>query len=166
MLQVTRAAKTAPSSLAAVTPSAAAARVKPEPGTAAAAAAAGEPSSSGAGQKMEPRSKGKKTGGGRDGYAVRQSVLDDDWEDELEDEAEDLSKCILFRTRPSRIWCACCLVFILMSLLHVQGLLLRKRLFGFHAYDCTWLASLSDVCWTTARPAVTACCAPCHMPKI
>lgn len=101
MLQVTRATKTAPSSLAAVTPGAAAARVKPEPGTAAAIAAAGEPSSSGAGQK-EPRSKGKKTGGGRDGYAVRQSVLDDDWEDELEDEAEDLSKCILFRVWPSK----------------------------------------------------------------
>lgn len=34
----------------------------------------------------------KRTGGGRDGYAVRQSVLDDDWEEELEDEADPLSK--------------------------------------------------------------------------
>lgn len=67
--------------------------MKPEPGTAAAAAAgSGAPASTGASQR-DPGSRGKRTGGGRDWYAVRQSVLNDDWEDELEDEAEQLSKC-------------------------------------------------------------------------
>ncbi len=75
----------------AVTPGPSSARVKPEPGTASAAAAAGGPPSTGARQR-EPGSKSKRTGGSRDGYAVRQSVLDDDWEEELEDEAEDLSE--------------------------------------------------------------------------
>jgi len=77
----------------AVTPGPSSARVKPEPGTASAAAAAGGPPSTGARQR-EPGSKSKRTGGSRDGYAVRQSVLDDDWEDELEDEAEDLSESL------------------------------------------------------------------------
>ena len=81
-----RSNKAASSSLPAITPSASGVRVKPEPGTAAAAAAAA--SSSGAKQK-EPGSKAKRTGGGRDGYAVKQTVLDDDWEDEFEEEADD-----------------------------------------------------------------------------
>ena len=92
-MQSTRAGKTASSSMPAVTPGPSSARVKPEPGTASAAAEAGGPPSTGARQR-EPGSKSKRTGGSRDGYAVRQSVLDDDWEDELEDEAEDLSECL------------------------------------------------------------------------
>ncbi|DBA83686.1 TPA: hypothetical protein ACH3X1_016793 [Trebouxia sp. C0004] len=86
----TRAGKAASSSEPAVTPAPSSARVKPEPGTASAAAAAGGPPSTGARQR-ELGSKSKRTGGSRDGYAVRQIVLDDDWEEELEDEAEDLS---------------------------------------------------------------------------
>ena len=90
-----RSNKAASSSLPAITPSASGVRVKPEPGTAAAAAAAAG-SSSGAKQK-EPSSKAKRTGGGRDGYAVIQTVLDDDWEDEFEEEADDdLSECSAF----------------------------------------------------------------------
>ena len=84
VLQAMRSNKAASSSMPAITPSASGVRVKPEPGTAAAAAA----SSSGAKQK-EPSSKAKRTGGGRDGYAVKQTVLDDDWEDEFEEEADD-----------------------------------------------------------------------------
>ena len=70
------------------TPSVSHPRVKPEPGSAA-AAAEGAPSTSG--RHKDPGSS-KRTGGGRDGYAVRQIVLDDDWEDELEDETEQISK--------------------------------------------------------------------------
>ena len=86
-MQSTRAGKAASSSMPAVTPAPTSARVKPEPGTGSEAG----PPSTGARQR-EPGSKSRKTGGSRDGYAVRQSVLDDDWEDELEDEAEDLSE--------------------------------------------------------------------------
>ncbi len=92
-MQSTRAGKAASSSMPAVTPGPSSARVKPEPGTASAAAAAGGPPSTGA-RPREPGSKSKRTGGSRDGYAVRQSVLDDDWEEELEDEAEDLSESL------------------------------------------------------------------------
>lgn len=92
-MQSTRAGKAASSSMPAVTPGPSSGPVKPEPGTASAAAAAGGPPSTGARQR-ELGSKSKRTGGSRDGYAVRQSVLDDDWEEELEEEAEDLSESL------------------------------------------------------------------------
>ena len=84
LVQATRSTPIASSSLPSVTPSACGVRVKPEPGTAAA-------SSEGTRQK-DPNSKGKRTGGGRDGYAVKQTVLDDDWEDELEEVGDDLGE--------------------------------------------------------------------------
>lgn len=112
-MQSTRAGKAASSSMPAVTPGPSSARVKPEPGTASASGAAGGPPSTGARQR-EPGSKSKRTGGSRDGYAVRQSVLDDDWEEELEDEAEDLSeylsdKLIAYIGATDLVACACAL---------------------------------------------------------
>ena len=90
LLQATRAAKAAAAAppTRAATPSA---RVKPEPGPAAAAAALGSAAPSTKARSREPDTS-KRTGGGRDGYAVRQSVLDDDWEEEVEDETDQLSK--------------------------------------------------------------------------
>ena len=93
LLQATRAAKAAAAAPTRAATPTGAVRVKPEPGSAAAGAtaAAGSAAPSTQARSREPGTS-KRTGGGRDGYAVRQSVLDDDWEEDLEDETDQLSK--------------------------------------------------------------------------
>lgn len=89
-LQATRAAKAAAAAPTRAATPTRSVRVKPEPGSAAAGFAV--PSTQ---AKSKEPGTSKRTGGGRDGYAVRQSVLDDDWEEELEDEADPLSKHLM-----------------------------------------------------------------------
>ena len=93
LLQATKAAKAAAAAPTRTATPTGSVHVKPEPGSAAAGAkaAAGCAAPSTQARSREPGSS-KRTGGGRDGYAVRQSVLDDDWEEELEDETDQLSK--------------------------------------------------------------------------
>ena len=98
-LQATRAAKAAAAAPTRAATPTRSVRVKPEPGS---AAAAGSAVPSAQAKSKEPGTS-KRTGGGRDGYAVRQSVLDDDWEEELEDEADPLSKHLLLLIRKRHI---------------------------------------------------------------
>lgn len=81
LLQATRANRAAATPKPTATPIGSA-RVKAEPTSAA-------PSTS---AKASKPGSSKSTGGGRDGYAVKQPVLDDDWEDELEEDTDQISK--------------------------------------------------------------------------
>ena len=94
LLQATRAAKAAAAAPARAATPIGTVRVKPEPGSAAAEATAGAAGFAAPSTQARSREPGtsKHTGGGRDGYAVRQSILDDDWEEDLEDETDQLSK--------------------------------------------------------------------------
>ena len=67
-------------------------RVKAEPTSAAASSAAAGSAGPNTSAKASKPGSSKRTGGGRDGYAVAQDVLDDDWEDNLEDETDQLGK--------------------------------------------------------------------------
>lgn len=96
LLQAARSTRAASAPKPAATPSSTA-RVKAEPASGAAgAAAAGSaaPSTSTKASELgaSKPSSTKRVGGGRDGYAVVQDVLDDDWEDKLEDDGDQLSK--------------------------------------------------------------------------
>ncbi|KAL3138929.1 hypothetical protein ABBQ32_14197 [Trebouxia sp. C0010 RCD-2024] len=93
--QAARSTRAASAPKPAATPSSTA-RVKAEPASGAAgAAAAGSaaPSTSTKASELgaSKPSSTKRVGGGRDGYAVVQDVLDDDWEDKLEDDGDQLS---------------------------------------------------------------------------
>ena len=129
LLQPTRAAKAAAASVPAATPAGGRVRVKPEPGSAATQEA---PSTSA--RTREPREP-KHAGGGRDGYAVRQNLLDDDWEEDLEDETDQLSEQL---SPPAASACMCALTLWPRTLMEDVSLALVN--------SCSCTCTSSKIC--------------------